>query len=146
MDWKDIAAVSGKSGLFNVVKPTRAGFILESIGSEKKRFMAGPSTRVSVLHEISIYTDDDAVPLSDVMQKIKEKNGEVTIDSKADGAELMDFLKSILPNFDEERVYASDVKKIVNWYKIIFEFYPELLEIKEEIEEAEVIEEITTEE
>ena len=73
MDWKEIAAVSGKSGLYYVVKPTRAGFILESIDEEKKRFMAGQSVRVSVLHEISIYTEEDAVALSEVMQKIKAR-------------------------------------------------------------------------
>ena len=143
MDWKEIAAVSGKSGLFNVVKPTRAGFILESIDENKKRFIAGPSTRVSVLHEISIYTEDEAVALSEVMVKIKKENGEIAIDTKkADGAELMDFLKSVVPDYDEEKVYASDVKKLINWYGIINKYYPDLLEEAESvIEDATVVEE-----
>ena len=147
MDWKEIAAVSGKSGLFNVVKPTRAGFILESIDEEKKRFIAGPNTRVSVLHEISIYTEEDSIALSDVMIKIKKDKGEVAIDpKKADGAELMEFLKSVVPDYDEEKVYASDVKKLINWYGIIDKNYPDLLnEVEEEsaIEDATVVEETT---
>ncbi len=147
MDWKEIAAVSGKSGLFNVVKPTRAGFILESIDEEKKRFIAGPNTRVSVLHEISIYTEEDSIALSDVMIKIKKDKGEVAIDpKKADGAELMQFLKSVVPDYDEEKVYASDVKKLINWYGIIDKNYPDLLnEVEEEsaIEDATVVEETT---
>jgi len=150
MDWKEIAAVSGKSGLFNVVKPTRAGFILESIDEEKKRFIAGPNTRVSVLHEISIYTEEDSIALSDVMIKIKKDKGTVAIDpKKADGAELMDFLKSVVPDYDEEKVYASDVKKLISWYAIIDKEYPNLLEEVEEetaIEEATVVEETTNEE
>ena len=140
MDWKDIAAVSGKGGLFQVIKPTRAGFILESVDKDRKRFIAGPSTRVSVLHEISIYTDEDAVALSEVMLKIKKDVGEVKVSAKSEGADLMAFLKSVVPNYDEERVYVSDVKKVVSWYAIINEFYPELLE--EPKEEAKKDEEV----
>ena len=145
MDWKEIAAVSGKSGLYYVVKPTRAGFILESIDEEKKRFMAGQSVRVSVLHEISIYTEEDAVALSEVMQKIKSEKGEISVDPKADGAELMEFLGSVIPDYDTEKVYASDVKKLISWYNIISEYCPELLEDKKE-EEITEVEEVQTEE
>lgn len=95
--------------------------------------MAGPSTRVSVLHEISIYTEDDAVPVSEVMFNIKKNNAELAVSSKSDDSDLMAFLKSVVPDFNEERVYPSDVKKLVSWYSIINETYPDLLvEPKEE--------------
>ncbi|MFK7900166.1 MAG: DUF5606 domain-containing protein [Cyclobacteriaceae bacterium] len=137
IDWKDIAAVSGKSGLYKVVKPTRAGFVLETIEKDSKRFIAGPSTKVSVLQEISIYTSDEPVPLAEVMQKIKKSATPLKVTSKSESADLMDFLKSVVPDFDEDRVYTSDIKKLVSWFSIIEQHAPELLEEEKKEEEKE---------
>ena len=135
MEWKEIASVSGKSGLVKVIKPTRAGFVLESIGEPKKRWVAGPSVKVSVLSEISIYnTEEESELLSDILQKIKLEFGDtIPVSQKSEGAELFDFLKKVMPNYNSNKVYASDVKKIVNWYSILLKEAPELLDKKEEL-------------
>ena len=130
MEFKDIASVSGKGGLFKIVKPTRAGVILESLDGKNQRFVAGIQQRVSVLNEISIYTttQEGSVPLEDVFKKIYEEFGRDTgLESSADGEELKAFLKHILPEYDTERVYVSDIKKIISWYSVILEQFPDLL-------------------
>lgn len=140
MELKDIAAITGKGGLFKVLKPSRTGVVLESLDAKKKRLVAGMSQRVSVLEEISIYTTsaEGSVPLADVFLKINEEFGEDPgVDSKSDGDELYAFLRHVLPDFDEEKVYASDIKKLVSWYKILLANYPErFTETPEEKEEA----------
>jgi hypothetical protein len=131
MELKDIAAVAGKGGLFKIVKPTRSGLILEQFGDDKIRLATGPNHRVSVLHEISLYTTgaEETLPLKDVFSAInKEFGDDPGLDGKADKEELMAFIKHIAPNFDPERVYPSDVKKIITWYKIIIIHCPEVLE------------------
>ncbi len=133
MELSEIASVSGKSGLFKVVKPTKTGVILESIDETKSRMVASLSNKVSMLHEISIYTNnkEGVTPLEDVLKKIKVEYGnDIGIDANADGAELKAFLKSVLPDFDEERVYTSDIKKLVKWYAILNIYHPELLQEK----------------
>ena len=133
MELSEIASVSGKSGLYKIVKPTKTGVILESLDESKNRLVAAISNKVSLLHEISIYTNnkDGVTPLDVVLKKIKAEYGEDTgIDANADTAELKSFLKSILPDFDEERVYASDIKKLVKWYAILYKYVPEVLEEK----------------
>ncbi len=113
-----------------MVKPTRTGVILESIDEKKTKLVANVNTRVSLLDEISIYTTDSdgSAPLIDVFTKIKEEFGDDPgIDSQSSGEELKSFIKFILPQYDEERVYTSDVKKLVSWYKILHANFPELL-------------------
>lgn len=131
MEFSDIASVSGKGGLFKVINPTRTGVILESLDGSGKKMVAGMQTKVSVLSDISIYTTDGegAVPLQEVMQKIhKEFAGDTGLDKNSDTDELKAFLEHILPTYDEERVYVSDIKKLVTWYNLIAELAPELLE------------------
>ncbi|MEM7550009.1 MAG: DUF5606 domain-containing protein [Bacteroidota bacterium] len=131
MELKDIATVSGKGGLFKVIKPSRTGVVLESIDEEKKRFLVNANQRISILDEISIYTTDEegSVPLQEVLTKIKEEFGEDPgVEANSDGEEFKAFLKHILPNYDEERVYVSDIKKLVKWYSIIRTNFPEVLE------------------
>lgn len=135
MELNDIAAITGKGGLFKVLKPSRTGVVLESLDTPKKRLVAGMNQRVSVLEEISIYTTDEegSVPLADVFLKIKGEFGDDPgIDSKSSNDELFSFLQHVLPNFDEDRVYASDVKKLVSWYKIMLAHFPDRFEAKEE--------------
>lgn len=130
MDFNEIATVSGKSGLFKVVSPTRGGVILESMDGQKKKMVVGMNAKVSVLGEISIYTTDKegAVPLEEVMQKIHtEFDGDSGLSGSSDSEELKSFLKFILPEYDEGRVYVSDIKKLVNWYNILSADYPEVL-------------------
>ena len=88
------------------------------------------SMRVSVLNDISIYalTEEGAVPLAEVMKKIEETyQGDTGVDASATDAELRAFLKSVLPEFDQDRVYVSDIKKLNAWYLLIKKFAPEVL-------------------
>jgi len=132
MEFKDIATVSGKPGLYKVLKPSRSGVILESLDDKKGKLVVGAAQRVSLLSEISIYTltEEGASPLQDIMFKIeKEFQGDTGLEG-ADKEEYESFMKHILPEFDEERVYASDVKKLINWYHILRVQCPEVLEEK----------------
>jgi hypothetical protein len=138
MDYKDIAAVAGKGGLFRIVSPNKSGVILESLNEEKKRMIAGMNNRISVLEEISIYTKttEGSAPLKEVLQAIfKEFGDDPGIESNSDGDELKAFIKHILPDYDESRVYVSDIKKVVNWYGVLLKEAPELLKPKEEEED-----------
>ena len=122
MKFNEIAALSGKGGLFKIISPTKSGVILESLEGSKKRMIAGASAKVSVFSEISIYVMDEteSVPLQEVFKVIhKTYAGEVGVDKKSDPEELKSFFKSILPNYDVDRVYVSDIKKVINWYQIL---------------------------
>ena len=136
MDFSDIAAVSGKGTLFKIVQPTRTGVILESMDEHKKKMVATMHNKVSILSEISIYTTDSegAIPLEDVMKKIhQEFDGDTDLDKNSSPEELKSFLKFILPDYDEDRVYVSDIKKVVSWYGQLVDQAPEVLvEQKEE--------------
>ncbi len=131
MEFKEIATVSGKGGLFKVLNPTRSGVILESLDEKKAKLIVNANSKVSVLHEISIYTTDaeGTVALEEVLRKIhKEFKGDTGLNKNSDGDELKAFLKHVLPNYDSERVYVSDIKKLVNWYSILASEAPEVLE------------------
>lgn len=145
MKLKDIAAISGKPGLFRVVKPTRNGMIVESLDQQRKKSIVNATHRVSILKEISIYTTgaEDSVALGKVMESIQEKHGD-KCDTGTSGAELQDFMEGVLPDFDQERVYDSDIKKLGKWYNILKEFAPDVFEgDDDEEEESEEVEEAT---
>ena len=120
MKFNEIAALSGKGGLFKVISPTRTGIILETLDGSRKRMIVGPSVKVSILSEISIYLSKEveSVPLYEVF-KIIHKNyaGEIGLDKKSDHNELKSFFKSVLPDYDLDRVYVSDIKKVITWYQ-----------------------------
>ena len=141
MEIKDIAAVSGKGGLFKVIKPTKTGVILESLDDAKAKLVTTMSQKVSVLAEISIYAtgEQESIPLQEVFVKIKNEFGDDPgVDKNSDPDELKSFLAHIMPDYDKDRVYVSDIKKIVNWYSIVYQHAPELLEeVKEETKEEE---------
>jgi hypothetical protein len=126
---KEIANVSGKSGLYRILKPSRSGVIVESLDGKKEKTMIGASARVSVLKDVSIFVEgaQDSVPLSQVFMKIKSiYNEKVTISLKeSSDKDLVEFLDQVLPEFDRERVYVSDIKKIISWYNTIVENYPD---------------------
>lgn len=140
MGYTNIAAVAGKGGLFNIVKPTRAGVILETIDDQKKKLVVGGNARVSVLSDISIYTVDaeGSVPVADIFKKIKDEfDDDPGVNSTSDDDELHAFLKHLVPDYDEERVYASDIKKLVSWYNILYKYETDLLSKGSEEEEEE---------
>ncbi|HEX5172401.1 MAG TPA: DUF5606 domain-containing protein [Cyclobacteriaceae bacterium] len=130
MKLSEIASVSGKGGLYKVLAPAKTSLVLESLDASHTKMVATTHHRVSVLSEISIYTTskEGTVPLEDVLKKIHTEYGnDPGIDGNADPGELKSFLKSVLPDYDEDRVYVSDIKKLVKWYSIILEFAPSIL-------------------
>lgn len=129
MTLSELATISGKGGLFKVLAPTKSGVILESLDDAKSKMVATTSHRLSLLNEISIYTTtkEGTVGLEDVLKKIhKDFNNDLGVDVNSDGSELKAFMKAVLPEYDEDRVYVSDIKKLVRWYGSILKFAPEL--------------------
>ena len=138
MEYSDIASVSGKGGLFKILKPTRSGVILESLDEHRKKLVAGATQRISVLSDISIYTttQEGSKPLDEVLRNIfKEFGDDPGITPTSDADELKAFLKHILPDYDEQRVYVSDIKKLVSWYSHLLAHAPDLLTEKQEEED-----------
>jgi len=130
MELSEIASVSGKGGLYKVLAPTKSGVILESLDELKSRLVASASNRISLLHEISIYTTtkEGTAPLLSVLKKInKDFGNDLGVDGNSDGSELKAFMKAVLPEYDENRVYVSDLKKLVKWYSVIMQFAPEII-------------------
>lgn len=131
MKLKEIAAISGKPGLFKIIKPSRGGVILETLDDKKIKTIASLNHKVSILSEISVYANnkDGVVALSEIFAKINEKYSKeaVTVDTSNNNA-LLKFLEGVLPEYDKNKVYASDVKKMVNWYNILIKQNPEVFE------------------
>lgn len=119
MNLKGIISISGKPGLYKVVAQGKNNVIVESL-EDKKRFPAYSTDRISALEDISIYTYDEDVLLKEILSKIFEKEqGAGCIGHKEEKTKLESYLESILPNYDKERVYISDVKKIFQWYNLL---------------------------
>ena len=114
-----ILAISGKPGLYELTAQTRGGFVAKSL-LDGKKIAVNMRHNVSILSEIAIYTYTEEVPLGEVFQKIKEKeDGNEAINHKSSKKELEDYFSEVLPDYDEDRVYASDMKKIIQWYNIL---------------------------
>ncbi|TLF45749.1 DUF5606 family protein [Maribacter aurantiacus] len=122
MGLEKILSVAGKPGLYKLITQTRTGFVAESL-LDGKKISVGLRSNVSVLSEIAIYTLDEELPLRDVFLKIQEKeNGEKTsVSHKDEKIKLEEYFFEILPNYDEDRVYTSDIKKIIQWYNLLVE-------------------------
>lgn len=121
MDLKKILSISGKPGLYNMVAQTKNGIVVESI-TDGKRFTAFAHERMSALEEISIYTDDEDLPLRDVLKNIYEKeNGKKSIDPSSSTDELAAYFGEVAPGYDKEKVYKSDIKKVFKWYNLLAE-------------------------
>ena len=130
MKLKEIMAISGHAGLFKYIAQGRNGVIVEGL-EDKKRINAYTSYKVSSLEDIAVFTASGEVPLKDVFKKIHEKeNGGEAIGTKATNEELKKYLESILPDYDREKVYVSDIKKMVSWYNILH--HNNLLDFTEE--------------
>ena len=119
MNLDKILSISGKPGLYALKVQTRTGFVAESLLDGKKSTV-GLKVNVSLLSEISIYTLNEEKPLAEVMRNIaiKEDNGPA-ISHKEDNAKLVAYFTEILPDYDSERVYPSDIKKVLNWYNLL---------------------------
>lgn len=118
MELKDIISVPGMSGLFKVVGNNKSGFIVESV-TDNKRSMISSSQRIMTLVDIGVYTQDKEVPLNEVFLKIQQAGDDKSIDPKGDAKALRAFFKSVLPEYDEERVYDSDIRKMLSWYLLL---------------------------
>ncbi|MEO9531548.1 MAG: DUF5606 domain-containing protein [Crocinitomicaceae bacterium] len=121
MNIKGIIAISGKPGLFKVAAQGRKNIIVESLDSGKK-FPAFASDKISALEDICIYTYEEDVPLVDVYTKLAEKEGyKPSISHKEAPAKLREHIQTYLPDYDEDRVYDQDLKKLYQWYNILCE-------------------------
>lgn len=119
MDLSGIISISGRPGLYKVIAQGKNNIIVESL-IDNKRFPAYSTDRISALDDISIYTIDDDKPLKEIFADIYEKQeGKEGPSHKADIAELTAYFSEILPDYDEERVYASDIKKLFQWYNLL---------------------------
>jgi hypothetical protein len=139
MTLKDIAAIAGKPGLYHVLKPTRTGMVVESMDEKKTKLVVNAHQRVSLLQEISVYVtgrSEEAVPLSEVLLGLDQyyKN-KLDINLQNSDA-LAEMLANALPDFDRQRVYTSDMKKLASWYMILADKQPKLIEaLKQEVKE-----------
>ena len=118
MNLSGIVSVSGKPGLWKALAQNKTGFVLESLDAQKTKLIANLSTaKLAALDEITIFGYDDDIKLTDVFERIKTASA--VPDAKADGKVLRAFFKEVAPDHDEEKVYASDMKKVITWYNIL---------------------------
>lgn len=121
---KKILAISGKPGLYRLVSHGNRSLIVETLEAKPKRMPVFATDKVVSLADIAMYTDDEEVPLPQVLGNIKEKEqgGKASVDyRKAGSAELSEFMAAVLPNYDRERVHISDIKKLIQWYDLLIE-------------------------
>ena len=118
---KGILAISGQPGLYKVISEGKNNVVIESLLTGKKS-TAYADAKMSSLEDIAIYTSSEDVPLKKVFRKIAEKeNGGQAINIKSSPDELKNYFEEILPEYDKERVYGSDVKKVISWYNLLNE-------------------------
>ncbi len=121
----EVLNISGKPGLYLLLTGGKGALIVESLDAEKKRLPVHRTDKVVSLGDISIFTDEEEMPLRVVFQKIEEKYGKdqlLSVDvKKASNSELLEFMAGVVADFDRERVYPSHVKKIISWYNILVE-------------------------
>ena len=119
MSIQKILAVSGKPGLYELKIQTRTGFVAASL-LDGKKITVGMKSNVSLLSEIAVYTYNEEVKLAEVFKAIATKENEgPAISHKEDNSVLVTYFREVMPEFDEDRVYPSDIKKILNWYNML---------------------------
>jgi hypothetical protein len=112
-------AISGKPGLFSIINQSKGGFLVQSLVDQKK-FPVTQAQNISVLNDIAIYTYDEEKPLREVLLTMHEKEeGKAALSHKENNNKLIAYFSEILPDFDQERVYPSNIKKVVQWYNIL---------------------------
>ncbi len=121
MDLKGIVNISGKPGLYKVISSSKSGFIVEAIDESRKRMPIPGNARVAALDDISIYTQTDQIALKDVFQRIHDEKIELSaIDAaKAEPQLITTTFAKIIPDYDTERVYMSDMRKLIRWYQLL---------------------------
>ena len=118
MNLSGIVAVSGKPGLWKALAQNKTGFVLESLDAQKTKLIANLSTaKLAALDEITLFSNDEDIKLVDVLERMKTASN--IPDAKADGKVLRTFFREVAPDHDEEKVYASDMKKVISWYQIL---------------------------
>jgi hypothetical protein len=119
MNVEKILAISGKPGLYELKIQTRSGFVAESL-LDGKKITVGMRSNVSLLSEISMYTHTEEKPLVEILRAIAVKENEgPAISHKEDNAKLVGYFSEVVPDYDEDRVYPSDIKKVLNWYNTL---------------------------
>ena len=119
---KTILAISGKPGLYKLISQGKNMLIVEALSADKKRSPIYASDKVISLGDIAMYTDADEIPLSEVLESVKTKEGGnvTSLDyKKASAEELGEFMAAVLPNYDRDRVHLSDIKKLIQWYNLL---------------------------
>ncbi len=141
---KGVLAISGHSGLFKKVAEAKNNVIVESLAT-KKRMPVYSTSKISALEDIAIFSESGDVALKDVLKKISDlENGGPSINPKVSGKELKSYFAKVLPDYDKERVYVSDMKKVILWYNVLQE--NNMLNFEEEEGETEKPEESSSEE
>lgn len=119
MNLEGVLAIGGKPGLYQLVAQSRGGVIVEHL-TDKKRLSIGAQAQVSALEDIAIFTMDDEKPLKEIFEAMLEKHGEEkALSPKSSARELEAYFAEILPEYDTDRVYPSDIKKVLSWYNIL---------------------------
>lgn len=139
MNLRGIVSLSGKSGLFKALAQNRSGFILESLDEAKNKVVTNATSKLATLDDITIFGHDEDITLISILEKMKETAATTAVpDPKADGKVLREYFTAISPNHDPERVYTSDIKKILTWYGILSQLalWNEEPEATEEAEET----------
>lgn len=118
---KEILSISGKPGLYKLINNTSNALIVESL-IDGKRFPAYSNAKIIALEDISIYTEGEDMPLTTVFKRIHDKEeGKATISHKESSSAITNYIKTVVPEYDAERVYVSDMKKMLQWYNLLLE-------------------------
>ncbi|MBC7448497.1 MAG: DUF5606 domain-containing protein [Hymenobacteraceae bacterium] len=128
LNLREIVAISGRSGLYRVISPARNGILVESLDEPRARTLVPAQQQVSSLGDISIYTttDEGTVGLGEVLQAIRRLHGpSVELTAKSEPQALVTFIRQAVPDYDADRVYLSDIKKLVTWYNILGPHLPD---------------------
>jgi len=122
MNLSEILAISGRPGLYKMVAQNKSGLIVESM-EDDKRFPVYSTHQISALEEISIYTYEEDVPLVEVFEKMHNVlEGKAAMSPKSNKKDMMSFFETVLPDYNQEQVYASDVKKLIQWYNLFHKY------------------------
>ena len=133
MDLSKILSISGKSGLYKVISQMKNAVLVESL-TDKHRFPAFSHEKVSSLEEIAVFTASEDKPLKEILKAMFEKEGgKPAIDAKSDNKQLQAYFLEVVPDYDTDRVYISDIRKIISWYNLLAE--QNLLDFTEKEEE-----------
>lgn len=134
MTLEKVISISGKPGLFEIISQSKSGVIVESL-SDKKRFPVNSLHNISTLNDIAIYTYEQEVPLKEVFCSIHDKeDGQETINPKSSKNDLLNYFSEVLPDFDQERVYPSNIKKVLAWYNSLVAANFDFQDLKAELE------------